>query len=99
MDRQAFIPGAATGALALPLRVVAQPQCKVCRIGFLYFGSRQSALDTGRYNAFVQGMRDLGYVEGSNLTIEPRFADGKIDRAPRVCQGARADELRSRPHR
>ena len=77
--------GAATGMLALPLGAVAQSQGKVWRIGFLYFGSRQSALDSGRYNAFVQGMRELGYAEGRNLTIESRFADGNIDRAPRLA--------------
>ncbi len=81
IDRRAFVASVAVGALVLPLRAVAQPQGKVWRIGFFYFGSRQSALDTGRYEAFVKGMRDLGYIEGKNLAIEARFGDGKIDRA------------------
>jgi putative ABC transport system substrate-binding protein len=68
------------GVLAVPRSSPAQPQPKGARIGFLYYGSRQSALDTGRYNAFVQGMRELGYVEGTNLVIEARFADGKHER-------------------
>jgi putative ABC transport system substrate-binding protein len=66
----------------VPRGSLAQPQSKGARIGFLYYGSRQSALDTGRYNAFVQGMRELGYVEGTNLVIEARFADGKPERLP-----------------
>ena len=85
IDRRAFIGGAAIGALALPFDVFAQPRGKVWRIGFFYFGSRQSALDTGRYEAFVKGMRELGYVEGKNLAIEARFGDGKIDRAPALA--------------
>jgi len=79
MDRRTFLASAAGGALALPLGARAQPQGKVWRIGFFYFGTRQSALDTGRYQAFVQGMRELGYVDGKNVAIETRFADGKID--------------------
>ena len=63
-------------ALAAPLAAFAQQPAKVWRIGFFYFGSRQSAMDTGRYQLFLQGMRDLGYVEGKNFVIEARFADG-----------------------
>jgi putative tryptophan/tyrosine transport system substrate-binding protein len=55
------------------------------RSSFLYFGSRQSSLDSGRYNAFVQGMRALGYVEGTNVTIEARFADGNNERLPALA--------------
>jgi putative tryptophan/tyrosine transport system substrate-binding protein len=55
---------------------------KVWRVGYFYFGSRQSAMNTGRYPLFIQGMRDLGYVEGKNLVIEARFADGISERLP-----------------
>jgi putative ABC transport system substrate-binding protein len=72
-------------ALASPFAAFAQPQGKAARIGFFYFGSRQSAMDTGRYAAFVQAMRDLGYTEGKNLAIESRFADGKPDRVPALA--------------
>ena len=82
MDRRAFISTLAGGLLAAPLAAEAQQQSKVARIGFLYHGSRQSSLDTGRYNAFVQGMRELGYVEGTNVIIEARFADGNFERLP-----------------
>src|SRR5271157_5142935 len=82
MDRRTFIGSVAGGLLAVPLDAFGQQQSKVWRIGFFYWSSRQSALDTGRYNAFVQGMRELGYVEGKNLVIEARFGDGKRELMP-----------------
>jgi putative ABC transport system substrate-binding protein len=80
MERRMFIASAATALLAIPPAAFAQQQDKIWRIGFFYFGSRQSSLDTGRYNAFVQGMRELGYVNGKGVIIETRFGAGKIDR-------------------
>ena len=66
------------GVLAAPQLLFAQP--KVARVGFFYFGSRRSAMESGRYAAFVDTMRELGYVEGRNLAIEARFADGRSER-------------------
>jgi putative ABC transport system substrate-binding protein len=83
--RRRFLIALGAGVLAVPRGSLAQQQSKVARIGFLYFGSRQSALDTGRYNAFVQGMRELGYVEGTNFIIEARFADGNNERLPALA--------------
>ena len=77
----------------MPLAPFAQQKGKVARIGFFYFGSRQSALDTGRYQKFLQGMRELGYVEGKNLVIEGRFADGISERLP----GLAAELVRLNP--
>ena len=42
-------------------------------------------METGRYDAFVQGMRELGYVEGTNAIIEARFADAKAERLPAIA--------------
>lgn len=92
MDRRTFISGVASSIVAVPLETFAQQQAKVWRIGFLYFGSRQSALDTGRYPAFVQGMRELGYMEGKNVIIETRFGDGKVER----LRGIVAELVRSK---
>ena len=83
--RREFLIALGAGVLAVPRGSLAQPQSKGARIGFLYYGSRQSGLDTGRYNAFVQGMRELGYVEGTNFVIEARFADGKHERLPALA--------------
>jgi putative ABC transport system substrate-binding protein len=62
--------------LAVPRATAAQPVGKVGRIGYLVAG-------TGRIpEAFQQGLRDLGYVEGQNLTIEYRSADSQLERLP-----------------
>ena len=81
-NRRKLVIALGAGALTAPLAAFAQQQSKAARIGFLYYASRQSALDTGRYDAFVQGMRERGYVSGTNLVIEERYADGKADRLP-----------------
>ena len=75
----------------MSMRAIAQQQ-GFWRIGFLYFGSRQSSLTTGRYTAFVQAMSELGYVEGKNLLIETRFGDGKKEELPALV----ADLLHSK---
>ena len=66
--------------LAAPLNVFAQPQGKVWRIGYLDLGSRQSTVDSGRYAALIDGLREQGYVETKNIVFEFRFADGNADR-------------------
>ncbi|HXR55475.1 MAG TPA: ABC transporter substrate-binding protein [Casimicrobiaceae bacterium] len=81
-NRRKLIVALGAGALAAPLASIAQQQGKVWRVGFLYFGSLQSSLDSGRYNAFLQGMRERGYIEGQNLVLETRFADGKAEALP-----------------
>jgi putative ABC transport system substrate-binding protein len=57
-----------------------QQQGKVWRVGFLLPAS--ASLSSSNTNAFLKGMRELGYVEGKNLVIEWRFADGKLERLP-----------------
>lgn len=57
----------------------AQQQAKLWRIGFLTFQARPEPNDT-YFSAFVAGMRELGYVEGKNLVIDWRFAEGSMDR-------------------
>jgi putative ABC transport system substrate-binding protein len=68
----------ALGLLAGPLPTEAQKAGKVYRIGYLSAASR-SAL-TARTEAFRQGLRDLGYVEGKNIVVEYRYAEGKLIR-------------------
>jgi putative tryptophan/tyrosine transport system substrate-binding protein len=70
----------ATLVLVFGVAADAQQPTKVPRIGSLYAGdpSTQSA----RIEAFRQGLRDLGYVEGKNIVIERRYAEGKYDRLP-----------------
>src|SRR5262245_20020050 len=60
----------------------AQQPKKVPRIGFLAIVSASAISD--RIEAFRQGLRELGYVEGKNIVIEWRYAEGKLDRLPRL---------------
>jgi putative ABC transport system substrate-binding protein len=61
----------------------AQQPTKVPRIGYLD-GPPPSSI-AARTEAFRQGLRDLGYVEGKNIVIEYRYAEGKIDRLPALA--------------
>ena len=61
----------------------AQQVKKVHRIGFI--SSVSSETYSHLYKAFLQGLRDLGYVEGQNIVIEARWAEGKTDRLPELA--------------
>ena len=69
----------ALGILAVPLAGEAQPLQKVPRIGWLSAGSPLPDL-APLLDAFRQGLHDLGYVEGQNLVIEYRYAEGSEER-------------------
>ena len=71
-------------ATLFALCVVAEAQelKKVSRIGFL---TNSSSFFPGRIEAFRQGLRELGYVEGKNIVIEWRYAENKLDRAPTLA--------------
>jgi hypothetical protein len=66
--------------LAAPFVALAQQPSKVPQIGLL--GTDSLAGTASRLEAFRQGLRDLGYVEGRNIAIEYRWADGKVERFP-----------------
>ncbi len=66
--------------LAAPPCADAQAPAKVPRIGFL--GNSTAALEANLLGPFREGLRDLGYVEGQNILIEYRWAEGKYDRFP-----------------
>jgi putative ABC transport system substrate-binding protein len=55
---------------------------KAVRIGFLYFASRKSAVESGRYDLFMRSLRELGLVEGRDFTVDARYADGKAEALP-----------------
>jgi putative tryptophan/tyrosine transport system substrate-binding protein len=61
-----------------PLAVEGQQTGKVPRVGILAGGSVSS--DSARMEAFRQGLRELGYIEGNNIVVEYRYAEGKLDR-------------------
>ena len=70
------------GLLAASLHAEAQQAGKVYRIGYLHFRAGPSATD----EAFLQGLRDLGWIEGQNFAIEYRWAAGKRDRYPVMAE-------------
>ncbi len=69
--------------LALCSSAEAQQPKKIPRIGFLVTPSR--SFSSTRIETFRQGLRDLGYVEGKNVVIEYRHAEGKIERLPALA--------------
>ena len=70
------------GALAAPLAAEAQQAAKIARIGYL---AANLAASPHLREAFRQGLRDLGYVEGRNVVIEYRDAEGKLERLPALA--------------
>jgi putative ABC transport system substrate-binding protein len=82
MDRRTFLAGTGAVLLVAPLAAEAQQAAKVARIGYL---STNLATSPHLREAFRQGLRDLGYVEGRNLVIEYRDAEGKVERLPALA--------------
>src|SRR4029453_18387306 len=65
--------------LAGPLGAGAQPAARLVRVGFL---SASSAANDRMRPALVEGLRERGYVEGQNLTLESRHVEGRFERLP-----------------
>src|SRR3954469_20143485 len=76
MDRRAFVGSVASGLLASPFTTFAQQPAKLPQVGIL-------ASEVGaHWEGFREGMRDLGYVDGRNVTLEGRWFEGRTDRLP-----------------
>lgn len=84
-SRRKLIVALGAGALTFAFPSFAQQAGRVWRVGFLAFPTRPSSLDSHVFGAFPRGMRELGYVEGRNLLIEWRFADGRVERLPELA--------------
>jgi putative ABC transport system substrate-binding protein len=82
MKRRAFLGTLAGGLLGAPLAATAQ-QGKVARIGILGNVPRNEGGDL--WEAFVQGLRALGYIEGRHFTIEERSCEGHYERLPALA--------------
>jgi putative tryptophan/tyrosine transport system substrate-binding protein len=82
MHRRTFLAGTGAVLLAAPGAAEAQQAAKVARIGYL---SLDLAPNRHLHEAFRQGLRDLGYVEGRNVVTEYRDAEGKPERLPALA--------------
>jgi putative ABC transport system substrate-binding protein len=81
--RRALVLVVALALFVMPSAVPAQPAEKVYRIGYLTIGSAPaSGTYTPPLEGFRQQLRELGWVEGRNIVIEYRFADGRAERLP-----------------
>jgi len=81
ITRRVFVGTLGLGLLVAPLVAEAQQAAKVARIGWLATNLAVPPLP----EAFRQGLRDLGYVEGRNVVIEYRYAEGKLERLPALA--------------
>ena len=66
--------------LAAPPAADAQPAANVPRIGILGLNSAENSQPT--INAFRQGLRERGWIDGQNIVVDVRYADGRVDRLP-----------------
>jgi len=82
ITRRDFLTGTGAVLLAAPLAADAQQAAKIARIGYL---ASNLAASPRLHEAFLQGLRDLGYVEGRNVVIEYRDAEGKYERLPALA--------------
>ena len=78
--RRRIVVALGTTLLCRPLASLAQRQSKLPRVGYL--SPLTAAADATRREAFQQGLRELGYVPGKSITIDTRFAEGRLDRLP-----------------
>ncbi len=85
MDRRAFLGTLAGSLLAAPLAVEAQQARKVWRIGYLTSGFKEVPGSNPGLTPFSQSLHELGYVEGRNVTLEIRYAEGRTERFPALA--------------
>lgn len=83
MNRRAFLSAVTGSLLAAPIVAETQQASRVWRIGFL--GATSPSGYASLVEALRQGLRDHDYVEGKNLIIEYRWAEGKYDRLPNLA--------------
>jgi putative ABC transport system substrate-binding protein len=81
MRRRAFLYGS-VAILAVPLAVEAQQSITRTRIGFL--GAESPSTNRHFLDAFRQGLREHGYVDGQNVSFEARWAEGRSERFPEL---------------
>src|SRR5499433_1024765 len=86
LRRREFITLLGGAVATWPLNARAQqPASTVRRIGFLLPGGAHTTAVRGQLDAFRQGLKEYGWVEGQNISVEYRFAEGKEDALPAIA--------------
>jgi len=85
--RRCLLLALAWSALATPPSLLAQQMRKSYRIGFLSSEAASDPTQAARLQALRSGLRNLGYVEGGNINIESRWAEGRYDRLAELAAG------------
>jgi putative tryptophan/tyrosine transport system substrate-binding protein len=97
MNRRTFLCGLTVGTLAAPIIAVAQQARKSYRLGVLAPNAPPDPSDLGSGIVLLRKhLLEMGHIEGQNLIIESRFADGKFDRLPALARelvGVHADVI------
>ena len=83
INRRTFLAGTGAVLLAAPLAAEAQPARNVYKIGYLTGGLSSGSI--GGKSPFLQGLHDLGYVEGRDFVMENRWAEGHPERLPELA--------------
>jgi putative ABC transport system substrate-binding protein len=83
MSRRQWLGAAGAVFVAWPLASAGQSVSRPARVGLLRFSDLESSKHY--LQSFRQGLRELGYLEGNNLVLELRFADGKAERLPALA--------------
>ena len=81
-NRRRLVIAIGASTVTVPFHSFAQPKDKIWRVGILVTRNRPTSLDSDPFGQFVRAMRELGYVEGKNLQVEFRWAEGKYERLP-----------------
>ena len=82
MDRRAFITVVGGSILAAPVATETQASKSLPLVGFL--GAESPSTNQHFLDAFRQGMREHGYIDGQNMTLEARWAEGRSERFPEL---------------
>ena len=82
--RRRLVLALTAGALAAPVASFAQQPAKIARVGYLFPGFPEGVGKLG-LQAFRDGLRELGYVEGKNIQLEVRWGEGKLERLPALA--------------
>ena len=84
MDRRTFVGACANGLFFAHSLAGAQPAARTPRVAYLSYATLEQTAPVLR--DLADGLRELGYVEGRNIVLEPHYGDGTFDRLPEIAE-------------